>query len=53
MKWYETAARGGHQGARTALDGLRDRLSRGLGPLTRSAGFKGAPRSNHPTGNRR
>ncbi|WP_406401771.1 caspase family protein [Streptomyces uncialis] len=52
MKWYETAARDGHHGARAALDGLRDRLSRGLGPLTHSASFKENPHSHHPNGNR-
>ncbi|MGE7386591.1 caspase, EACC1-associated type [Streptomyces sp. NPDC004126] len=43
VKWYETAVRGGHEGAREALKGLRDRLSRGLGPLSHAAGFKEAP----------
>ncbi|WP_405980983.1 caspase family protein [Streptomyces sp. NBC_00158] len=50
MKWYETAARGGHEGAGAALAGLRDRLSRGLGPLAGAAGFKDAPGSNRRTG---
>ncbi|MGT2527027.1 tetratricopeptide repeat protein [Streptomyces nojiriensis] len=53
MKWYEVAARGGHEGAEAALTGLRDRLSRGLGPLTRAADFKATSRLHHPPQDRR
>ncbi|MGW7530621.1 caspase, EACC1-associated type [Streptomyces sp. NPDC054783] len=43
LKWYEVAAHGGHQGAQTAQDGLRERLALGLGPLAGARRFEGEP----------
>ncbi|MXM68680.1 peptidase C14 caspase catalytic subunit p20 [Streptomyces sp. HUCO-GS316] len=44
LKWYETAANGGHQGAQAALDGLQHRLALGLGPLAHAHEFEGGDR---------
>ncbi|MET8765643.1 caspase family protein [Streptomyces sp. NPDC004658] len=44
LKWYQVSARGGHEGAQRALDGLRQRQALGLGPLAHAHACEGKDR---------